>query len=65
MNLPNLVWSIFRKVIDIKNTLVNKKPMMTYLQILCFFNCQQLLTAFQNHFKMNDLVYYNYVNKSL
>ena len=65
MNLPNLVWSIFRKVIDIKNTLVNKKPMMTYLQILCFFNCQQLLTAFQNSFKINDLVYYNYVNKSL
>jgi hypothetical protein len=46
MNLPNLVWLIFRKVIDIKNTLVNKKPMMTYLQILCFLNYQQLLTVF-------------------
>jgi len=65
MNLPNLVWSIFRKVIDRKNVIVNKNPMMTYLQILYFLNCQQLLTAFQNHFKMNDLVYYNYVNKSL
>lgn len=65
MNLPNLVWLIFRKVIDRKNVIVNKKPMMTYLQILYFLNCQQLLTAFQNSFKMNDLVYYNYVNKSL
>jgi hypothetical protein len=46
MNLPNLVWSIFRKVIDIKNTLVNKKPMMTYLQNWLFLNYQQLLTVF-------------------
>jgi len=46
MKLPNLVWSIFRKVIDKKNTLVNKKPMMTYLQNLRLLNCQQLLIAF-------------------
>ncbi len=65
MKKPNLVWLIFRKVIDRKNDIVNNNLQMTYLQNTCFFNCQQLLTAFQNSFKMNDLVYYNYVDKSL
>ena len=46
MNIPNLVWLIFRKVIDRKNSIVNKKPMTTYLQILYFSNCEQLLTVF-------------------
>lgn len=65
MKLPNLVWLIFRKVIDRKNDIVNKNLKATYLQIPYFFNCQQLLTAFLNVFKMNDLVYHNYVDKSL
>ena len=38
MNLPNLVWSIFRKVIDIKNGIVNKNSILTYLQNQSFFN---------------------------
>ena len=32
MKSPNLVWSIFRKVIDIKSTVVNKKSAVSYLQ---------------------------------
>ena len=64
MEKPNLVWSIFRKVINRKNVIVNKISQTTYLQISYFFNYQQLLTAFQNVFKMNDLVCHNYVNKS-
>ncbi len=46
MEKPNLVWLIFRKVIDRKNVIVNKNLKSTYLQILYFFNYQQLLTAF-------------------
>ena len=65
MKKPNLVWSIFRKVIDRKNVIVNKNLKATYLQIPYFFNYQQLLTAFLNVFKMNDLIYHNYVNKSI
>lgn len=32
MEKPNLVWSIFRKVIDRKNVIVNKIQKPTYLQ---------------------------------
>jgi hypothetical protein len=46
MKKPNLVYLIFRKVVDRKNVIVNKNLKLTYLQILCFFNCQQLLKAF-------------------
>ena len=65
MRKPNLVWSIFRKVIDRKNVIVNKNLKVTYLQKSYFLNCQQLLKAFLNLFKMNDLVCYNNVNKSV
>ncbi len=46
MKKTNLVWSIFRKVIDRKNDIVNKNLKATYLQITYFLDCQQLLTAF-------------------
>ena len=65
MKKPNLVWSIFRKVIDRKNGIVNNNLKPTCLQITYFLDYQQLLIAFLNVFKMNDLVCYNYVNKSI
>ncbi len=46
MKKPNLVWLIFRKVIDRKNNFVNKNQELTYLQKSFFLNYQQLLTAF-------------------
>jgi hypothetical protein len=46
MKKPNLVWLIFRKVIDRKNVIVNNNLQVTYLQIIYFLDCQQLLTAF-------------------
>ena len=64
MKKPNIVWSIFRKVIDSQNSFINKISKPTYLQNSCFLNCEQLLTVFRKNLKMNDLIYYNYVNKS-
>jgi len=55
MKKPNLVWLIFRKVIDRNKGFINKNRNETYLQKQYFFCYYLLLIVFKKCLKLNHL----------
>jgi len=46
MKKTNLVWTIFGKVINIKNNFFNQNQQSKLSKKIFFFSCEQLLTKF-------------------